>query len=103
MVSGGSPVQYIKGKTRKAEFYADGEGKEIQKSEVLQKGRYGQISREVKSCYNSRSGSYLLPMSVFPYPYCRSSIPTLLSLYIYTHTCLCIPEACLVTDSAFPL
>lgn len=49
------------------------------------KGRYGQISREVKSCYNSWSGSCLLPMLIFSYPCCRSSIPTVLSLYIYTY------------------
>lgn len=53
MVSGDWPVQDLERKDKKAEFYADGEGKEIQKCEGLHKGRYGQISREVKSCYNS--------------------------------------------------
>lgn len=102
VVSGDWPLQDFERKDRKAEFYADGEGKEIQKCEVLQKGRYGQISREVKSCYNSWSGSCLLPILIFSYPYCRSSIPTVFSLYIYI--CACVSQKpVLFTDSAVPL
>lgn len=37
VVSGDWPVQDLERKDRKAEFYADGEGKEIQKREVLQR------------------------------------------------------------------
>lgn len=102
VVSGDWPVQDFERKDRKGEFYADGEGKEIQKCEVLQEGRYGQISREVKSCCKSWSGSCLLPMLIFSYPYCRSSIPTVLSLYIYIRACVS-QKPVLITDSAVPL